>query len=116
MHVLDRSAIAPVDDPDNDVLRDFVKELRDATTPFLRGDADQCECSTSTVTLSLGMDDVLLTSAEWEGEYENSGRWGRAIIVWRLRGAAYVIRDGRNTWNVTYSVDVENPTGHDRNN
>ena len=97
----------PCERPDEDVLRDFREELRLATVPHLQDVDGVCWCDVAAISIVKTMDDAILTSAEWRGEYERGGNWFRASVEWWLQSVGYCIIDGRNSWRCVYRVDVE---------
>ena len=97
----------PCERPDEDVLRDFREELRLATEQHLQDVDGQCECDVSTITIVKTMDDAILTSAEWSGQYERCGLWFKASVVWWLQFVTPCRIDGRNSWRCVYWVDVQ---------
>ena len=97
----------PCERKDEDVLRDFVTELRLATEPHLQDVEGECWCDVSEITIVKSMDDAILTTAEWAGEYERGGEWFSASVEWRLQSTSCCIIDGKNSWRCVYRVDVE---------
>lgn len=97
----------PCEREDEDVLKDFVTELRLATVPHLQDVDGEWVCDVPTIMIVKTMDDAILTSAEWAGEFDRGGDWFRASIVWRLQFVTPCIIDGRNSWRIVYCVDVE---------
>lgn len=98
----------PCEREDEDVLKDFVTELRLATEPYLWCDQDgETHSEVDSVTLVKTMDDAILTTADWKGECERGGKWFPGSIEWWLRSATPCIINGRNSWRCVYRVDVE---------
>ena len=97
----------PCEREGEDVLMDFVTELRLATEPYLFDIGCECWCSVKAIEIVKTMDDAILTSSEWSGEYERGGEWFRASVEWRLQSATPCIIDGKNSWRCVYRVDVE---------
>ena len=97
----------PCERPDEDVLMDFVTELRLATEPYLQDDDGVCWCEVHAITIVKTENEALLTSAEWRGEYERGGEWFSASVEWRFQSVTPCIIDGKNSWRCVYRVDVE---------